>query len=209
MVRHIDSTTPTVPAQQDRVQRRHTIAALVYFVYGVFYLFGAQYLTSMQATQRGMGNAQIFFALGGLITVLFPLLIYSRFALALSFYWQPRAHRKTLYINFTLLLGLLVIGRVIGLAYSGLCTKTPLEDLPRGLRRPFIIMLVFFYDLWRGGLCMKTPLHTVALVVAAINAACLVWASVSRPVWVTREAEGSSGRHSHVGSPGEPITDRR
>jgi len=187
MARQIDPTTHTIPAQQDRVQQRHTIAALVYFVYGVLYLFGAQYLTSMQQTQRGMGNPQIWFILGALITVLFPLLIYSRFALALSLYWQPRAHRKTLYINFTLLLGLMVIVRVLGLAYSELCTKTPLEDLPRGLKRPFMIVLIFFYDLWRGGFCMKSILHTAALVVAAINATCLVWAGVSRPVWVTRE----------------------
>lgn len=159
MARDIDSLTSTVLVQRDHIQRRHTLAALVYFVYGVFYLFGAQYLTSMQATQRGMGNPQLFFALGGLITVLFPLLIYSRFALALSLYWQPQAHRKTLHINFTLLLGLLVIARVIALV--------------------------------RGGLFMKTPLHTVALVVAAINATCLVWAGVSRPFWVTRDIEKS------------------
>lgn len=187
MAGHIDPITQALP-RQGHVQRRHTIAALVYFVYGVFYLFGAQYLTTMQTAQRGMGNPQIWFILGALITVFFPLLIYSRFALALSLYWQPLAHRKTLYINFTLLLGLMVIGRVLGLAYSELCTRTPLEDLPRGLKRPVMIVFVFFYDLWRGGLCMKTPLHTTALVVAAINAACLVWAGVSRPVWVSREA---------------------
>lgn len=189
MARQTGPITQAMPPQQDRVQQRHTIAALVYFAYGVFYLFGAQYLTTMQTAQRGMGNPQIWFILGAFITVLFPLLIYSRFALALSLYRQPLAHRKTLYINFTLLLGLMVIGRVIGLTYSELCTRTPLEDLPRGLKRPFMIVLVFFYDLWRGGLCTKSPLHTVALIVAAINATCLVWAGVSRPVWVTREAD--------------------
>jgi len=154
MARRTDSITQVVPSRQDHGQQRHTIAALVYFVYGIFYLFGAQYLTSMQAAQRGMANPRLFFVLGGIITVVFPLLIYSRFALALS--WRPRAHRQTLYINFTLLLGLLVIARVIALL--------------------------------RGGLFMKSGLHTVALVVAAINATCLVWAGMSRPVWVTREA---------------------
>jgi hypothetical protein len=114
----------------------------------------------MQETQRGMGNPRIFFILGGVIMVLFPLLIYSRFALALSLYWQPRAHRKTLYISFTLLLGLLVIARVIALL--------------------------------RGGLFMQSILHTMALVVAAINATCLVWAGLSQPLWVTREAGKSS-----------------
>ena len=155
MARHTDPITQAVPPRQDHVQQRHTIAALVYFVYGVFYLFGAQYLTSMQATQRGMANPKLFFVLGGIITVVFPLLIYSRFALALS--WRPRTHRQTLYINFALLLGLLVIARVIALL--------------------------------RGGLFMKSSLHTAALIMAAINASCLVWAGVSRPVWVTREAE--------------------
>ncbi len=159
MARQIDPITQAVPPRQDHVQQRHTIAALVYFVYGVFYLFGAQYLTSMQATQRGMANPKLFFVLGGIITVVFPLLIYSRFALALSLYWRPRAQRKTLYINFTLLLGLLVMARVIALL--------------------------------RGGLFMKSSLHTVALVVAAVNATSLVWAGVSRPLWMTREAEES------------------
>jgi hypothetical protein len=41
-------------------------------------------------------------------------------------------------------------------------------------------------------LYLKTPLHTVALMVAAVNAACLIWAGVSRPFWVTRETVESS-----------------
>ncbi len=159
MARQTDPFTQAVPPQRHQVQQRHTIAALVYFGYGVFYLFGAQYLTSMQAAQRGMANPRLFFVLGGIITVVFPLLIYSRFALALSLYWRPRAHRQTLYIDFTLLLGLLVIARVVALL--------------------------------RGGLFMKSGLHTAALIVAAINAACLVWAGMSRPMWVTREVEES------------------
>src|SRR5262245_31705344 len=154
MARQTDPLTQAVPPRRDQRQQRYTIAALVYFVYGVFYLLGAQYLTSMQATQRGMANPKLFFVLGGLITVVFPLLIYSRFALALS--WQLRVPRKTLYIDFTLLLGLLVIARIVALL--------------------------------RGGLFMQSSLHTVALIVAAINATCLVWAGVSRPLWVTREA---------------------
>jgi hypothetical protein len=137
-------------------QRRYAIAALVYFLYGLFYLFGAQYLTSMQTTERAMSNPKIFFALGALLVVLLPLLIYSRFALALSLYWQPQTQRKTLFVDFTLLLGCLVIMRVLALLH--------------------------------GQLYLKTPLHTVALIVAVINATCLVWAGVSRPVWVTREA---------------------
>src|SRR5262249_35317277 len=152
MARQTDPMTQAMPPR-DYVQQRYAIAALVYFVYGVFYLFGAQYLTSMQTAQRGMANPRLFFVLGGVITIMFPLLIYSRFALALS--WRPRAPRQTLYIDFTLLLGLLVIARVIALL--------------------------------RGGLFMKSALHTTALVVAVINAICLIWAGVSRPAWVTRE----------------------
>ena len=44
--------------------------------------------------------------------------------------------------------------------------------------------------LWRGGVFMKTPLHTAALIIAAINAACLLWAGLSKPMWVTRESQG-------------------
>jgi hypothetical protein len=151
-------TPPPGARNWTQIQRRHTIAAVVYFAYGLFYLFGAQYLTSMQATQRGMANAPLFFALGAVITVLFPLLIYSRFALALSLTWRPRSQRQTLFVNFTLLLGILVVFRVVALL--------------------------------RGGLYAQSPLYTAALLVAAINAACLLWAGLSRAVWVTREPEG-------------------
>jgi hypothetical protein len=160
MAGHTDITSipqPTVSASAS-LQKRHTVAAVVYFLYGIFYLFGAQYLTSMQATTRGMANPRLFFLIGGVITVLFPLLVYSRFALALSLWWRPHAHRKTLFIDFTLLLGLLVVARVMAL--------------------------------WRGGVFMKTPLHTAALIIAAINAACLLWAGLRKPVWVTRESQG-------------------
>ena len=159
MARCTDTTTqsPVVP-NWERIQKRHTVAAVVYFLYGVFYLLGAQYLTSMRMTERGMSNSSLFFVLGATIAILFPLLIYSRFALALSLWWKPRAQRKTLFLNFTLILGLLVFLRVIALL--------------------------------RGGLYAKTPLHTAALIIAAINAACLVWASASQPLWISRESQG-------------------
>lgn len=159
MARCTDTTTqsPVVP-NWERIQKRHTVAAVVYFLYGVFYLLGAQYLTSMRMTERGMSNSSLFFVLGATIAILFPLLIYSRFALALSLWWKPRAQRKTLFLNFTLILGLLVILRVIALL--------------------------------RGGLYAKTPLHTAALIIAAMNAACLVWASASQPLWISRESQG-------------------
>src|SRR5438552_10868545 len=145
------------------LQQRYTIAASVYFLYGVCYFFGAQYFMSMQDTERGMAYAAystFFFILGGLITILFPCLIYSRFALAISWYWRRHAQYKTLHISFTLLLGLLVIFRI--------------------------------YVLLRGNIFMKTPLHMAALIVTFINATCLGRAGVSRPIWVTREAVEAS-----------------
>ena len=148
---------PTTP-NWEQIQRRHTMAAIVYFLYGLFYLFGAQYLTAMGQVERGMSNASLFFIMGGVIAVLFPLLIYSRFALALSLWWKPQAQRKTFFLSFTLLLGILVIVRVIALM--------------------------------RGGLYTKTPLHTAALIIAAINAVCLVRAGLSQPAWIARESQG-------------------
>lgn len=159
MARSTDSIREgSVVSSWDVMRKRHAVAALVYFLYGLFYLFGAQYLTNMQATARGMRNPNLFFVIGGAITVLFPLLIYSRFALALSLWWKPRQHRSMVFINFTLILGLLVVARVIALL--------------------------------RGGLFTKTWLHTAALLIAAVNAACLLWAACSKPVWVSRDAQG-------------------
>ena len=153
-----ETHTPIPPAlpEQKRIQQRYTIAAVVYFLYGMFYLFGAQYLTSMQATRRGMGNPRLFFVLGGAIAILVPWLIYRRWAMPLPYFWQPRAQRKTLRVDFTLLIGFLVLLRVLALI--------------------------------RGGVFLKTWWHTAALVVATMNATCLIWAGVSRPVWVTRAA---------------------
>ena len=160
MVESMKTTIPSAPSPIAKpLQHRHTLAASVYFLYGMCYFFGAQYFVSMQDTERGMTYAAystVFFILGGLITLLFPLLIYNRFALAVSWYWRPHAQYKTLHISFTLLLGLLVLLRS--------------------------------YMLLRGNVFVKTSLHMAALIVTVINAACLLWAGVSRPVWVTREA---------------------
>ena len=161
MARPIETVPPssTTPLWE-RIQRRHSIAALVYFLYGVFYLFGAQYLTNMQMTERGTSGSSAIFIVGAAIAIVFPLLIYSRFALAFSLWWKPRTQRKTLFISFTLILGLLVVARVVALL--------------------------------RGGVYAKTWVHTAALVIAAINAACLLWAGLSQPVWVTRKTEGDT-----------------
>ena len=153
------STAQSTPRNWEQVQRRHTIAAVVYFLYGLFYLFGAQYITTtMQASGRGeSANSWMFFALGGIIAIVFPLLVYNRFAFAFSLKRPSATQRKTGFLSFTLVLGILVVFRVIAL--------------------------------FQGGLYLKTPLHTTALVVAAITALCLLWAGWSQPVWVSREPE--------------------
>ena len=150
----------STPRNWEQIQRRHTIAAVVYFLYGLFYLFCAQYITtSMQASGRGSSTSSwLFFVLGGIIAVVFPLLIYNRFAFALSIKRPSASERKTGFLSFTLVLGLLVVLRV--------------------------------FALFQGGLYLKTPLHTTALVVAAITAACLLWAGWSHPIWASREPEG-------------------
>jgi hypothetical protein len=158
--RHTAAPTDATPRNSERIQRRHTIAAVVYFLYGLFYLFGAKYITSMvESTGRGSSNSWLFFVLGGMIAVLFPLLIYSRFAVAFSLRWPSSSQRKTAHISFTLLLGILVVARVAALVH--------------------------------GELYLKTPLHTAALVMAAINAAVLLWAGLSQPAWITRDAAGA------------------
>ena len=59
-------TTDATLRHSKRIQRRHTIAAVVYFLYGLFYLFGAQYITRLvESTGRGATNSGLCFVLGG------------------------------------------------------------------------------------------------------------------------------------------------
>ena len=150
--------SPPAPVR-DRLQTRHTIAAVVYFVYGMYYLFGAQYLTSMQTTERAMSNPKAFFILGGIIAVAFPILIYRRTGLGVSFLQRASGRHRSYQLSFTLLVGLLVCARVVALL--------------------------------RGGLFLKTPLHTAALVLAALNAACLLWAGLGQAWWRIEAAGGA------------------
>ena len=154
-------TKPLASPVQDRLQTRHTIAAVVYFIYGIYYLFGAQYLTSMQSTQRAMSSPTVFFVLGGIIAVAFPFLIYRRTGIGVSFHQRASGEPKSYQISFTLLLGLLVCARVVALL--------------------------------RGGLYLKSPLHTVALVLAAINAACLLWAGLGQAWWRIEASASAPG----------------
>ena len=151
-------TQPPAAAVQDRLQTRHTLAAIVYFIYGVYYLFGAQYLTSMQSTERAMSNPQVFFVLGGIIAVAFPILIYRRTGVGISFLQRSSGRHRSYQISLTLLLGLLVCARVAALL--------------------------------RGGLYLKSPLHTIALVLAAINAAFLLWAGLGQAWWRVQASDG-------------------
>ncbi|WP_089937517.1 hypothetical protein [Candidatus Entotheonella palauensis] len=163
MASHVDATPDapvTASGRAARIQRRHTIAAVIYLIYGLFYLFGAQYVTGMGMSERGTSaSAPMFFVIGGVIAILFPFLIHRIFAFGLSLSWVKQMQRSTLYISFTLILGLLVVGRV----YS-------------------LIQLEFY---------AKSPLHIAGLLIAAINAAFLLWAGFSRPVWISRQSEGA------------------
>ncbi|ETX03077.1 MAG: hypothetical protein ETSY1_01345 [Candidatus Entotheonella factor] len=163
MASHVETTpdaTVTADHRTAQIQRRHTIAAVIYFLYGLFYLFGAQYVTGMGMSERGTStSAPMFFVIGGVIAILFPLLIHRIFAFGLSLSWPKQMQRSTLHISFTLILGLLVVGRV----YS-------------------LIQLEFY---------AKSPLHITGLLIAALNAAFLLWAGFSRPVWISRHSEGA------------------
>ncbi len=161
MASHVDTTPDALVASEraTRIQRRHTMAAIVYFIYGLFYLFGAQYVTGTGMGRGSSTSAPLFFAIGGVIAILFPLLIHRIFAFGFSLSWFKQMQRSTFYLSFTLLLGLLVVGRV----YS-------------------LIKLEFY---------AKSPLHITGLCLAAINAAFLLWAGLSRPFWISRHSEGA------------------
>lgn len=154
------SSTQTPDAQILRfhsapAQWRYTLAALVYFGYGLVYLFGAHYLTNMQMSERAMPNSQGYFIIGAVLVLLLPWLIYRRFALACAWYSPRYGHQTTVGLDFTLLLGCLVSARVVALVW--------------------------------GQSYLKTPLHTVACVVALLTATCLLWAGFSRPWWSRRD----------------------
>ena len=155
-------TQPLARPAENPLQRRHTIAAIVYFIYGIYYLLGAQYLTSMQSTQRGMSDPTVFFILGGIIAIAFPFLIYRRTGVGVSFLQRASGQHKAYQISFTLLLGLLVCARVAALL--------------------------------RGGLFLKSPLHTAALVLTVINAACLLWAGLGQAWWRIEATGGPPAR---------------
>lgn len=134
-----------------RIQRRHTLAAIVYFIYGLFYLFGAQYVTSTGMSTRGASSsAPVWFVIGGVILILFPILIYRTAAIPLPLGWIKPIKWRTLHISFTLLLSLAVVARVISLIRLEFYAKSPLHMtglivvminaaflLRAGLSRPF------------------------------------------------------------------------
>lgn len=109
------------------LQRRHNIAAVVYFLYGLFYLFGAQYLTTMGMSARGMSNSKLWFAIGAVVLIVFPWLIYKQFSIGLSLWNKSRQSYTTLSISFTLLLGIAVCLKIYGLLRGALYAKTLLH----------------------------------------------------------------------------------
>lgn len=109
------------------LQWRHNIAAAVYFLYGLVYLFGAQYLTTMGMSARGMVNSKLWFAIGTVILIVFPWLIYKQFSIGLSLWNKSRQSYTTLSISFTLLLGIAVCLKIYGLLRGALYTKTLLH----------------------------------------------------------------------------------
>ena len=137
----------------NHLQRRHSIAAVVYFFYGLVYLLGAQYLTARGMSARGMAYSKWWFLMCAIFLILFPWRIYKQFGLGISLWNKSQQTYKTLSISFTLLLGIAV------------CFK--------------------IYGLLRGALYTQTPLHTAALIAVAINAVVLLWAGLSKPMWIT------------------------
>jgi hypothetical protein len=132
MASQVDTTPPDAQAAAQRraarIQRRHTLAAIVYFIYGLFYLFGAQYVMGTGISGRSISaSTPLFFVIGGVITILFPLLIHHIFAFGLSWSWFKQMQRSTFYLSFTLILGLLVVGRVYSLIKLGFYAKSPLH----------------------------------------------------------------------------------
>lgn len=143
----IETAHAATPSASDdhRIQKRHTIAAVVYFLYGLFYLFGAQYLTTMGMGVRGMSRSKLWFGIGTLILILFPILIYKQFAIGLSVWGKARQQYNTLWINFTLLLAIAVSGKIYALLHAGLYTRTPVHTA--GL---IVVVINTISLLWAG-----------------------------------------------------------
>lgn len=147
MSEQIETARAATPSVSDdhRLQQRHTIAAVVYFLYGLFYLFGAKYLTTMGMGARGMPHSNLWFGIGTLILLLFPILIYKQFAIGLSVWRKARRQYHTLWINFTLLLALAVSGKIYALLHAGLYARTPIHTA--GL---IVVVINAISLLWAG-----------------------------------------------------------
>lgn len=147
MAKQMETAQAVTPSVSDdhRLRKRHTIAAVVYFLYGLFYLFGAQYLTTMGMSARGMSHSKLWFGIGTIVLILFPFLIYKQFAIGLSVWGKARQQYQTLWINFTLLLALAVGVKIYALLRDGLYTRTPLHTV--GL---IVVVINTISLLWAG-----------------------------------------------------------
>jgi hypothetical protein len=102
------------------LRNKYHQAAVAYFIYGLLYLGGAFYAATAGVSERAVtsGSAVGWFVLGGLVVIVFPLLIWKQFK------WFTR-----------ILAGLLVV-RVGGLVYT-LSTAAEAElALPGGGHLP-------------------------------------------------------------------------
>ncbi|MFQ5893519.1 MAG: hypothetical protein ACE5H5_04320 [Nitrospinota bacterium] len=102
-------------------------AALVYLLYGLLYLAGAAYLAAIGRVMRG--SPVVWFALGSLFVLLFPVLIWR------GFKWVTR------------LLSILLALRVVGLVKVLVTSSPTWVPLPGGLHLPqrvgvFLFLLV-------------------------------------------------------------------
>ncbi|NIS49415.1 MAG: hypothetical protein GWN61_26570 [candidate division Zixibacteria bacterium] len=111
----------------DRIRKYHQ-ASLTYLVYGVIYLVGAIHLVKSGFSGRAMGsgNGLIYFIIGALIVVVFPLLIWK------GFKW------------FTRILAVLVVTRMIGLVQVIFENSTSSVPLPWGAELPMLYGAIVF-----------------------------------------------------------------
>mgnify|MGYP003577152112 CR=1 FL=1 len=103
--------------------RKYHQAAIVYLIYGIIYLVGALHLASVGAGPRG---GAFWFILGGLMALIFPLLVWK------GFKW------------FTRILAVFVAVRVLGLIRIVLDTTGEGVLMPWGGTFPVRLGAVLF-----------------------------------------------------------------
>lgn len=115
-------------------EERFRRAAWTYFGYGVVYMIGAIYLATQGVGARGMRMAPvvIWFVLGTLFIVVFPLLIV-------------RGTKASGYLWFTRILTLLVALRAFGVGQVMIAPTLPTVPLPGGGELPMRLGAGIFF----------------------------------------------------------------